>query len=275
MRPQEILQPRKTLLEDQKVAARIVSDVLMELQKMTKPDVSLYMLDELAERMIIERGATPYNKGYKPDWSDKPYPNTICACVDFEICHAPPSGRFLQAGSIVTYDLGVKYKTGCGDAAITVPVGEISKRQQRLLRYAKRALYAGIHVVRPGAKVGEIGVAIEKCVGNMGYSIIREMGGHHIGREMHEEPMIPNYADYPNPDNPKRGKYYNEVLKAGKILCIEPMITPGDGVGTINPADGWTFFCPDRQPVAMFEHMILVTEGGYEILTDHFQEDAC
>src|SRR3989344_245187 len=102
------------LLNDQRVAAGIVTDVLLEMKAMTKPDVSLDLLDEIAERMIHERGGEPYNKGYKPDWAQTPYPATICCSVDYEICHAPPRGRSLVAGTIVKYDIGVRYKTGCG-----------------------------------------------------------------------------------------------------------------------------------------------------------------
>src|SRR3990167_6000957 len=113
------------MLEDQRIAARIVSDVLLELKDLTKPGVSLDMLDELAERRMREAKGEPYNKGYQPHWSESPYPNTICASVDFEVCHAPPRGRTLQEGSIVKYDLAVRYKSRCGDAALTVAVGEI------------------------------------------------------------------------------------------------------------------------------------------------------
>src|SRR3990167_3625441 len=144
MRIMELLQPKKTLLADQRVAAGIVTDVLLELKALTKPGVSLDMLDELAERMILERGATPYNKGYQPEWAPTPYPATICCSVDYEICYAPPRGRTLQEGSIVKYDLGVKYKSGCGDAALTVAVGEVSNRKQRTMRYALQALDEGI-----------------------------------------------------------------------------------------------------------------------------------
>ena len=259
MRIRQLLQPKKTLLEDIRVAAGIVTDVLLELKALTKPDVSLDMLDELAERMIRERGGTPYNKGYKPSWSESPYPSTICASVDYEICHAAPAGRILKTGSIVKYDLGVKYKTGCGDAALTVAVGEIDNRKERAMRYGLEALYKGIEVVRAGAPISAIGDAIERFCSSRGYTVIQEYGGHHIGRKMHEDPLIPH-------------KYYKEndekFLEEGKIICIEPMITPGKG-NTAVAKDGWTAYCRDGQPVVMWEHMILVTADSYEILTKH------
>lgn len=266
MRIRQLLQPKQTLLEDQRVAADIVTDVLLELKALTKPDVSLDMLDELAERMIRERGGTPYNKGYKPDWAPVPFPATICCSVDFEICHAPPRGRSLHEGEIVKYDLGVKYKTGCGDAALTVAVGKIDNRKERAMRYGLQALYEGIRVVRAGAKIGTIGEAIERFVSPRGYNVIREFGGHHIGKKMHEEPHIPHYTDYTGP-------LYRQELKEGAVICIEPMITPGKGRAVIAREDGWTSFCPDRQPVVMYEHMILVLKDGYEILTKHLNEN--
>ena len=263
MRIKELLQPAKTLLADQRVAAGIITDVLLELKRLTTPGTSLDMLDELAERMILEAGGTPYNKGYQPAWSPVPYPSTICASVDYEACHAPPRGRTLSAGSIVKYDLGVRYKTGCGDAALTVAVGEIDNRKQRLMRYSLQAFYEGVKVVKAGVPISAIGRAIEKFAEPRGYKIIKEFSGHHIGREMHEQPPIPSFA---------RPADDNVFLEAGKIICIEPMFTPGKGWTRIAPSDGWTAYCPDGQPVAMFEHMVLVKEDGYEILTKHISK---
>jgi len=261
MRLRQLFQPQKTLLDDIRVAARLVSDVLLELKELTKPDMSLDMLDELAERRIREAGGEPYNLNYKPDWAETPYPNTICASVDYEICHSPPRGRVLQAGSIVTYDLGVRYKTGCGDAGLTVAVGEISNRQERTMRYCLRALNAGIKEVRAGVPISRVSRAIEDVCLIHGFNVIREYGGHHIGREMHEKPDIPN-------------KYYPEdderLLEEGKVICIEPMITPGKAEVAV-ASDGWTAYVKDQQPVVMFEEMILITAGGYEILTHHLR----
>jgi methionyl aminopeptidase len=254
-----VLNPEKTLLEDQRVAAGIVSDVLLELERLTKPDVSLDMLDELAERMIRERGAIPANKGYQPSWSKTPYPATICASIDSEVCHAPPAGRILKDGQIVKYDLGCKYRSGCGDAALTVAIGNISNRKQRAMRYARQALNEGVKKVRAGVSLLEIGTAIQDYATMNGYRIIKEFGGHAIGREMHMEPHIPHYY---------RSENETVLLKAGQVICLEPMLTPGDGkIGLAT--DQWTAFTLDNQPVAMFEEMILVTENGYEILTHH------
>jgi methionyl aminopeptidase len=248
------------LLDDQRKAADIVTNVLLELQAHTKPDVSLDLLDEMAERLILEQGGTPYNKGYQPSWSDKPYPNTICASVDFEICHAPPRGRILREGSIVKYDLGVRYQSGCGDAALTVPVGQIDNRKRRATRYGLAALYRGIQAVQAGVSIAAVGRAMEQYAVSNGYKVIEEFGGHHIGREMHELPHIPNVY-YPQNET--------TLLQEGAIICLEPMLTPGKGGFKIATEDGWTAFCPDGQPVVMFEHMLLVKNDGCEILTKH------
>src|SRR3990167_11186179 len=247
-------------IEDIREAARIVSTVLLELRDLTCDGVSLDMLDELAERRVREMGAEPYNKGYAPKWAEKPYPSTICASVDEEICHAPPNGRVLQFGSIVTYDLGIRYKSGCGDAALTVIVGQTDNKRERLMRYAYRALMDGIKKVRAGVRISDIGEAIWKSSIINGYTVIKEFGGHTIGTEMHEEPFIPNYYDKKDDER---------FLVEGQVICLEPMITPGKGQVIVNPIDGWTASTVDKQPVSMWEHMILVTKDGSEILTTH------
>lgn len=256
--------PKEVLLEDQRKAAEIVTEVLRELASLTKPDVSLDMLDELAERMIRDRGGIPYNKGYHPPWAPTPFPATICCSVDFEVCHAIPRGRVLREGEIVKYDLGVRYKSGCGDAALTVAVGEINNRKERAMRYGLQALYEGIKVVKAGVPISHIGRAIQDFSEKHGYQVIQGYGGHHIGKEMHEEPMIPHV--YYKEDDDK-------ILEEGAVICLEPMITPGTGRIKVAKEDGWTIFCPDGQPVVMFEHMLLITKEGCEILTKHIYEN--
>ena len=248
---------------DIRTAADIVTAVLLELVALTKPDVNLDMLDELAERMIRERGGEPYNKGYKPEWAATAYPATICAAVNEEVCHATPRGRVLKEGDIVTYDLGVRYQSGCGDAAITVAVGEISNRKEKTMRYCKRALYAGIKKVKAGVAIRDVSDAIGGSALIHGYNVIQGLGGHTIGKEMHEEPHVPNWPDPQQED----------VLFEGQVICLEPMISPGKGRVGIAAIDGWTVFTLDSQPCAMYEHMILVTKDGYEILTKHFDEN--
>lgn len=255
-----LLHPKKTLLEDIKEAANVVSTVLLELKELTKPNTSLDMLDEYVARRIKELGAISYNFNYQPSWASVPYPATICCSVDFEVCHAPPRGRTLKNGSIVKYDVGVRYQSGCGDAALTIAVGEIDNRKQRAMRYGLRALYEGIKVVKAGAPISRIGAAIERFARQNGYTVIKEFAGHHIGREIHEKPQIPNIFYKENDD---------KFLREGAIICIEPMISPGSGRVAISKEDGWTAFVIDKQPVVMYEAMILVLKDSYEILTKH------
>jgi methionyl aminopeptidase len=248
----------KPKLDDMREAAKIVSTVLLELAELTAPEVPLAMLDELANRRVKEMGGEPCLKGYKPDWAPTPFPASVCTSVDFEVCHGSPRDRSLKDGSIVKYDLAIKYKSGHGDACVTIPVGEIDNRKQRLLRYSLEAMYEGIKQVKAGQKISAIGNAIENSAVKNGYKIIAQFGGHTIGKELHEKPDIPN-------------KYYKEddevLLKEGQIICIEPMVTPGKAQVNIWQEDKWTAYCLDRQPVAHFEHMVLVTKEGYEILT--------
>lgn len=252
------------ILDHQRVAAKIVTEVLLELKTFTKPDVSLDMLDNLAERLILERGGTPYNKGYEPTWSEVPYPNTICCSVNHEIAHAPPRGRSLKTGDIVTYDIGVRYKTGCGDAALTVAVGKIDNRKTRLMRYALQTLYEGIKVVKAGAPLSLIGDTMDRFASLRGYTIIKEFGSHHIGKEMHEEPFLSNFY---NKDDE------NKFLEEGKIICLEPILTPGNGMMAMNAEDKWTAFTTDYQPCAMFEAMMIIGKDKAEILTGHLSEN--
>lgn len=242
-----------------RAAAKLVSDILLELKELTKPGVSLDMLDEVAARRIKEAGAISANLGYKPEWAPTPYPATICCSVDYEICHAPPRGRTLQEGSVVTYDLGLRLNEAYGDAAITVAVGQVDNRKNRAMRYGLRALMEGIAVVKAGVPISAIGKAIEGFASLRGYTVIREFGGHHIGLEaMHESPLIP-HVPYPEDDA--------VLLQEGAVICIEPMITPGKGVVKVAKEDGWTAFVQDGQPVVMFEAMLLVTKEGSENLT--------
>lgn len=249
------------LLNDIRQAAHIVSTILLELVELTKPGVQLSMLDELAERRIKELGAEPILKGYKPDWAVEPFPSAICMSVDYEICHGSHHNRTLEEGQIITYDLAVKYKSGHADAAITVPVGQINNQKERLMRYTKRAMYAGIAQVRAGQKVSAIGNAIENEALKNGYQVIVQYGGHAIGEKIHMKPEIPN-------------KYYKEdeerFLEEGMVICIEPMMTHGKAEVKI-ATDKWTAYVADGKPVAQFEEMVLVTKDGYEVLTNHLK----
>lgn len=244
-------------LEDQRKAAKIVSNILVELELLTAPGVSLFMLEELVERRIKEAGAEPAFKGYKPEGAETPYPSCLCASIEFEAAHAAPQTKNLEEGTIIKYDLGVEYKGSYADACITVPVGKVDNRRSRALRHGLKAMYQGISQVRSGAPVSAIGKAIEQYCDREGYRIIKGLQGHHIGSELHLKPNIPNYYEK---------NYDGLFLKEGDVLCIEPHITPGNGeVGAWK--DGWTIYTLDKQPVVCFEAMVLVTKDGGEILT--------
>ena len=233
---------KKPKESDMRKAADIVSTILLELKELTEPGVNLDMLDELVARRIKEYSAISANFQYHPEWAPTPFPATVCMSIDYEICHGTPRGRMLKEGQIIKYDVGVRYKSGCGDAALTVAVGDIDNRKERAMRYGLEALHKGIEVVRAGQKISAIGEAISTFANSRGYNVIKEYSGHHIGKEMHMKPNIPHFFDYQNP--------VQEVLEEGAVICIEPMITPGNGRVAI-AKDGWTAFCPDGQPVVM------------------------
>src|SRR3990167_3867236 len=209
------IQKPPALLEDIRKAAEIVSIVLLELKDLTKPDVSLALLDELAERRIRELGGEPAFKGYQPSWAKTPFPATVCMSVDWEVAHGIPGNRTLREGSIVTYDVGVKYKSGCGDAALTVAVGEVDSFKQKLMRHGREALQEGIKAVKAGQPISGIGKAIEHYCLLKNLDVIKDFSGHHIGAEVHEEPNIPSFHDKDRDDH---------LLEEGKVICIEPMI---------------------------------------------------
>lgn len=249
------------------LAAHLVSQILKVVCAKADVGVSLIELDKFAEEMILKQGGVPYNKGYHPKWSKTPYPATLCTNVNSSVAHGIPTDYKLQDGDIVNFDLGVKVGEFCGDAAITIPIGELSGRNERLLRYARRATYAGIDVCRAGVDVIEVGRAIQKYANLMGFVVNENMCGHGIGKEMHEKPMIPNFSARDD-----EAEKYTGVLKAGQVVCIEPMLTYKDIAGVLQP-DGWTLKTGDGKNSAMFEHMVLITEEGHKVLTDHFEKE--
>ena len=228
----------------------LVACVLGELRAMVRPGVTTAMLDEHAESRLHDAGAESAFKGYHG------YPATICASVNEQVVHGIPSGRALVAGDIVSIDLGAKLDGFYGDSAVTVPVGVIDEEAGRLLRVTEAALYKGIAAVRSGARVSDIGAAVQAYVEAEGFSVVREFVGHGIGTKLHEEPQIPNYG------TPGRGPR----LAEGMVLAIEPMVNFGKpGVKVLG--DGWTAVTRDGSLSAHFEHTVVVVNGGCRILT--------
>jgi len=231
-------------------AGRIVAEVLRDLRQMAQPGVTTRELDRYAEAKIRARGGIPTFKGYRG------FPASICTSINEEVVHGIPSDRKLQAGDIVGIDCGVTLDGYVADAAITVPVGEISEELQRLLRVTEEALYRAIEQARVGNRLYDISYAVQSYAEAHGYSVVRDFCGHGVGRQMHEDPQVPNFG------TPGRGLR----LRAGLVLAIEPMLNMGTHEVEIAD-DGWTVRTVDRKPSAHFEHTIAITEHGPVILT--------
>jgi methionyl aminopeptidase len=238
-------------LERMRAAGRLVGEVLTALAARVAPGVSTGDLDAQAEQLIRAAGATPAFKGYNG------YPASICASINDEVIHGIPSkARALKPGDIISIDVGAELDGYFGDSAVTLPVGEVSDEAKQLLQVTEESLYRAIDVVRPGARISDIGHAVQKHVEAAGFSVVREFVGHGIGQRMHEEPQVPNYGE------PGRGPRLSE----GMVLAIEPMVNAGKAAVKVL-ADGWTAVTRDHSLAAHFEHTVAVTADGAWILT--------
>ena len=231
--------------------ADILSRVHGEIARTIKPGVTTHQLDELAEAYIRDHGGSPSFKGYKR------FPATLCTSVNEYVVHGFPNHNALEEGDIVSVDCGVYYKGLHSDAAFTYPVGAVSKEVRRLLQATQEALYLGIEEAKAGNRTGDIGNAIQEHVQKHGYSVVRELVGHGVGRNLHEDPQVPNYG--------KKGS--GTRLKQGVVLAIEPMINLGKR--QIVEERGGQFRTLDRKPSAHFEHTVAVLENKTEILTTY------
>ena len=236
-------------------AAWIVAEVLQTMRERVAPGVTTADLDELAEAVIRKHNAVPSFKGYPPG-SVYPFPASICASVNEELVHGIPGPRVLQEGDIISVDVGAILDGYHGDAAITLPVGEIDPETQRLLEVTEGSLYAGIAAASPGNRTGDISAAIQSYVESRGFNVVREYTGHGIGREMHEDPQVPNYG------HPGKGPR----LCKGMAMALEPMVLAGDRFVRVLD-DHWTVVSRDRALTCHFEHTIVITDDGAEILT--------
>ena len=218
---------------------------------MVQSGVSTAQLDQETERLIRGMGATPAFKGYKG------YPCSICASIDEQVVHGIPSDRKLVEGEIISIDVGTNYRGYCGDAAVTLAVGEVSCEKRRLMQVTERALRLGINAARAGNHVSDISRAVQSEVERNGFSVIRQFVGHGIGTSPHEDPQVPNFATgSPGPQ-----------LRPGMVIAIEPMVSTGDGEVEILE-DNWTAITVDGTPAAHFEHTIAIRDGEPpEILT--------
>ncbi len=237
-------------------ASQIVAEVLDELIGAVRAGVSTDELDRIAESSTLKKGARPAFKGYKP--GDVVYPKSLCVSINEEIVHGIPSARKLKMGDIVGLDYGVVYQGFYGDAARTVPVGDVPEATLRLLRVTREALYAGIAQAKVGNRIADISRAVQEVAEKAGYSVVTDFAGHGIGRRLHEDPQVPNYF--------RRGMP-NPRLQEGMVLAIEPMVNEGTPDLEIL-SDGWTAVTADGRLSAHFEHSIAVTSNGPEILSE-------
>lgn len=242
-------------------AGQIVAEALAEMVAHVAPGVTTAELDAIAAEVIAKYGAIPSFRGVPATTAGAPnFPAAITACVNEEIVHGIPGPRRLRKGDIISLDVGAIYQGYHGDAAVTVPVGEISEGVQRLLVVTQRALYAGIEQAHPNGRLWDIIRAIQATIEFNGYNVIREYQGHGIGRSMHEPPSVPNFLGYGDV-MPK-----NYRLRPGMTLALEPMVVAGDWRTEVL-ADGWTVIAADKSLSAHFEHTLAITGNGPEILT--------
>jgi methionyl aminopeptidase len=237
-------------IEKMRQAGQAVAETLEGLRALVRPGVTTRELDRFAEDALRARGMRPAFKGYRG------YPASICASPNEVVVHGIPSERRLEEGDILSIDLGAEYDGYFGDAALTVPVGRVSRPAERLLQVTEEALSRGVEQARPGNRLHDISWAIQKCAEEAGYGVVRDYVGHGIGRAMHEDPQVPNVG---RPGSGPR-------LQAGMVLAIEPMVNAG-GAAVELLEDGWTVVTADRRLSAHFEHTVAIREGGPEILT--------
>ena len=237
-------------VELMRLANLLVGATLAEVAKVLAPGVTTLQLDRVAEEFIRDHGAVPLFKGYNG------FPNSLCISVNEQVVHGIPGAYVLKEGDVVSVDCGTKMNGYCGDSAYTFEVGEVVPELKRLLQTTKESLYEGISNAIEGKRIGDIGYSIQSYCENKGYSVVRELVGHGIGKNMHEAPEVPNYG--------KKG--YGVLLKSGMCIAIEPMINMGKKNVKFEK-DGWTVRTADRKPSAHFEHTVAIRSGKADILS--------
>ena len=238
-------------------AGMLVSKMHKFIKPYIKAGISTQKLDELCEKFIRDNDAIPSCKGYEG------FPATLCTSVNDVVVHGIPSNKeVLKDGDIITIDVVIGYKGYQGDAAWTYKVGEIDDDKKYLMEHTEKALYVGIEQVKPGNRIGDISAAVQEYAEEHNLGVVRELCGHGIGKEMHEDPEVPNFGT----------KNTGPRLKPGMVICIEPMLTFGKRY-VYQDDDGWTVHTEDGSPAAHYEHTVLVTEDGYEILTPRLEDE--
>jgi methionyl aminopeptidase len=236
-------------------SCKIVAEVLALVGAQVKPGIFTRELDRIAEEYIKSKDAVPAFKGYGHDKNNL-FPSTLCISVEDEVVHGIPDGRRLQEGQVVSVDVGVRKNGYFGDGARTFAVGRTSHEKMRLMQVTEESLYKGIGMARAGNHLHDVSSAVQKCVEDAGFSVVRDLVGHGIGKQLHEEPAIPNFGIAGT----------GIVLREGMTLAIEPMVNAGTFKVEVD-GDGWTVRTADGKPSAHFEHTIVVRQGEPEILT--------
>lgn len=242
-------------IEFMRESGRIVGDVIKLVGQQIRPGVSTGELDAMAEDYIRSCGAIPAFKGYGSDPRNL-FPGTLCVSVDSEVVHGIPGKRVLREGEIVSIDVGALKNGFYGDGAYTFPVGNVSEEKRRLMQVTKEALDLAILQAVDGNRTGDIGAAVQTYVEAAGFSVVRDLVGHGVGRDLHEDPQVPNYG--------KQGK--GTLLKEGMTIAIEPMVNAGT-FRVLTAADRWTIVTQDGKPSAHFEYTVLVGKSKAEVLT--------
>lgn len=238
-------------------AGQLVAQAFEELRPHVRPGVTTHELDRIAEAFIRGHGAIPVYKGYRPTPNYTPFPATICVAPNDVICHGIPNDRPLRAGDIVGIDIGLRLNGWHGDACITLPVGVIAPETQRLLEVAEESMWLGIRAAQSGNRLGDIGAAIQSYVERNGFSIVREWTGHGVGERLHEDPSVPHFG--------RTGTGLR--LRPGFIFTIEPMVNVGSPEAVLDPSDHWTVRTGDGSLSAQFEHTVVITDHGPELMT--------
>jgi methionyl aminopeptidase len=233
-----------------RIAGEITGSTHKYLEQFIKPGITTKELDKLAYDYIISRDAYPSFKNYNG------YPGSICTSVNEEVVHGIPSNRKLKDGDIISIDIGACYKGYHGDSAWTYKVGKVSDKKSYLMEHTEKSLFKGLEQIKPGNHVGDIGYAVEQYALEHNLGVVKELVGHGVGNHLHEEPDVPNYG--------KKGT--GPVLKEGMVIAVEPMLNLGTADVFILD-DDWTIITADDKPSAHFEHTVVVTKDGYEILT--------
>lgn len=236
-------------------SCQIVAETLQLLKRYAKAGITTMELDKIAEDYILSNNARAAFKGYSQAGSFD-FPGSICSSIDDEVVHGIPGNRVLKEGEILSVDVGVEKNGYFGDAALSVAIGKISEEKQKLMDVTEKSLHLGIEQAREGNRLGDISNAVQSEVENNGFSVVRELCGHGVGKHLHEEPQVPNYG--------KKGS--GILLKNGMTLAIEPMVNMGS-YKVFVAEDGWTVYTTDGLPSAHFEHTIAIVNGKAEILT--------